>query len=166
MTARFLTWFDWLMGWEGTTYENDPDDSGGETKFGIDKHSHPDEDIRNLTRERAKQIYWSEYWTPMRADEMPAGVGEVVADIGVNNGKGRASRWLQETLGVKVDGVIGPKTMQALKSANPNVLSRRLIDRREIFYRSIARGSQVKWLRGWLNRNESLEKTFVDTEKD
>ena len=106
---RFKSWFEWLLKWEGTVFENDPDDPGGATKFGIDQRSHPKEDIRNLTRERAAQIYWDEYWTRSKADKMPAKVGEVVANIAVNAGHGRASRWLQHAVGATVDGEIGPK---------------------------------------------------------
>jgi len=36
-------------------YVNDPDDPGGETNFGIAKRSHPDVDIKNLTKEGAKK---------------------------------------------------------------------------------------------------------------
>ena len=34
-------------------YVNDPDDPGGETKYGISKKAYPDEDIKELTIERA-----------------------------------------------------------------------------------------------------------------
>ena len=37
-------------------YVNDPKDPGGETNFGIAKRSHPDVDIKNLTKEDAKEI--------------------------------------------------------------------------------------------------------------
>lgn len=39
-----------------------PGDPGGETNFGISKRSFPNEDIKNLTVERAKEIYQQEYW--------------------------------------------------------------------------------------------------------
>lgn len=146
------------MGWEGTVYENDPDDSGGETKFGIDKASHPKENIRTLTRERAKEIYWEEYWQRVRAEQLCFGVGEVVADIAVNNGAVRAGKWLQEACGAASDGSIGPRTLLAASLLNPNTLIMALLHRREIFYRSIARGAQAKFLRGWLNRNADLGK--------
>ena len=35
-------------------YVNDPKDPGGETNFGIAKRSHPDVDIKNLTKDGAK----------------------------------------------------------------------------------------------------------------
>ena len=36
-------------------YVNDPDDPGGETKFGIAKKFNPDVDIKNLTKEAFKK---------------------------------------------------------------------------------------------------------------
>ena len=145
--ARFTRWLEWLFKWEGTVYENDPDDPGGETRWGIDKRSHPAEDIRHLTRDRAAEIYWNEYWSKCKAHLMPAGVGEVVANIAVNAGHSRASRWLQAVLNVPQDGMIGPKTLE-------------LLQRTEAHYRSIAKGRLAKFLRGWLNRNNDL-RSFI-----
>ena len=36
-------------------YVNDPKDLGGETKYGITKRFYPDVDIKNLTKEKAKE---------------------------------------------------------------------------------------------------------------
>ncbi len=38
-------------------YVHDPKDLGGETNFGIAKRFYPDVDIKNLTKESAKEIY-------------------------------------------------------------------------------------------------------------
>jgi lysozyme family protein len=46
-------------------YVNDPADYGGETKYGISKKAHPDVNIKNLTLENAKDIYYREYWQAM-----------------------------------------------------------------------------------------------------
>lgn len=37
-------------------------DTGGETKFGISKRAHPGEDVKNITKERANEIYRKEYF--------------------------------------------------------------------------------------------------------
>jgi lysozyme family protein len=155
MTDRFLKYFPLLIDFEGSVFENDPDDAGGATKFGIDQRSHPGEDIQHLTLDRAREIYWNDYWLPVHGDEMPKGVGEVMFDIAVNNGRGRAIKWAQETSGATADGVLGPKTIAAINAFGTN-MARTLIERREDFYRSIAKGSQAKYLRGWLNRNNRL----------
>lgn len=157
-SERFERIIPWLYQWEGKTFEDDPYDRGGRTKFGIDQRSHPNIDIRHLTEEEATEIYWKEYWTPSKAEQLPNGVGEVIFDISVNNGRSRAHKWLQEALKVSVDGIVGPVTLKAAGEANPDLLAKALLDRREAFYYSIAKGTQARYLRGWLNRNNSLRK--------
>ncbi len=144
-----------IFEWEGG-YDNDPDDPGGETNFGIDKRSHPNEDIKHLTKERAAEIYWESYWSKIRGDLLPAKVGEVCMNIAVNAGYGRAAKWLQEAVGAVPDGVIGPATIAAAEKHEPDSLARKLLDRTEAHYRSIANGKLAKFLKGWLNRNNSL----------
>lgn len=76
-------------------------------------------------------------------------------DIGVNNGTGRAAKWLQQECGVTADGVIGAVTIAAAASKGAAV-AQALLDRREAFYRDIATGRMQKFLKGWLNRNDAL----------
>ncbi len=156
MTPRFNTWFSWLLKWEGTVYENDPNDAGGATKYGIDQRSHPKVDIRALTEERAASLYWNEAWTLMHAEELHPGVGEVLANIAVNCGAHAAVTWMQTILGLKVDGFYGPITLRAATQAVPSTLCYKLLSRTEQHYRSIAKGRKARYLKGWLNRNNSL----------
>lgn len=156
MSPRFIAFMPFIFEWEGG-YDNDPDDPGGETKYGIDKRSHPRENIKNLTKQRAQEIYWSEYWQKAKCEEFPENVGEVVMNIAVNAGHGRASKWLQAAVGATVDGIIGPKTISAAVEAGPCVAVA-LVDRMEEHYRSIAKGSLAKFLKGWMNRNNALRK--------
>lgn len=159
MSPRFLSFMPFIFQWEGETYEHDPDDPGGATKFGIDQRSHPHEDIRNLTKDRALEIYFDSYWTPLRCDELPPKVGEVIMNIGVNTGIGHA-KWLQELVGVTADGHIGPLTLAACAAFPSNQLAGDLITHLSVFYSSIARGSSAKYLKGWMNRTNSL-KSFL-----
>lgn len=162
-SPRFRSALDFVLKWEtvfdrkgNPVAENDPDDPGGLTKFGIDQRSHPSIDIRALTNEGASAIYHRDYWLPLRCHELPFPVGEVVFDIGVNNGKSRSARWIQEVLGVDTDGFIGPITLKAAASTDAMTLASKLIDRRATFYRSIAKGRKAKFLKGWMNRNVAL----------
>ena len=59
--ARFLKAFEKVLRHEGG-YVNDPLDLGGETKYGISKRSYPHLDIKNLTLDQAKQIYFRDFW--------------------------------------------------------------------------------------------------------
>src|ERR1700730_9450077 len=97
--------------------EEDPDVAGGQTKYGIDKAAHPDVDIRNLTEEGAKEIYYRDYYLASGADRFPDGIAEIVFDISVNNGKGRAIKILQEAVGATADGVLGPETIDRVNTA-------------------------------------------------
>ena len=130
-------------------YVNDPKDPGGETNFGIAKRSHPDVDIKNLTKEGAKEIYYENYWCDNKVPNMPDDLKHIYFDMCVNQGKGRAVKILQQAItakGVKteVDGGIGPKTISnALKSGlEPDRL----------------RSYRVKYYADLIGRKPSLEK--------
>lgn len=108
--------FGVVLGHEGG-YVNHPRDPGGETKWGISKRAYPREDIKNLTVERAKELYKRDYWDACRCGEMPASVGLIVFDAAVNCGVSRSTKWLQQSVGAAADGFIGPATMAALQKA-------------------------------------------------
>jgi hypothetical protein len=74
----------------GGRYTNDPDDPGGETKWGLSKNGNPDLDIANLTKQDAWDIYRKRYWDPCRCDEMPYPWDVIVFDTAVNLGVSRA----------------------------------------------------------------------------
>ena len=102
-------------------YVNDPQDPGGETNFGIAKRSHPDVDIKNLTKDGAKEIYYKDYWIKNRVPQMPEDLKHIYFDMCVNQGRGRAVNILQRAANakgadLKVDGGLGPKTIGSLKN--------------------------------------------------
>lgn len=104
--------FELLMINEGG-YVNDPHDKGCETKFGISKTAYPNEDIKNLTIDRAKQIYRRDYWNKCKCDNLPDALSVAVFDFAVNSGVNRAIKYLQLSLGVTADGIIGNQTLGA-----------------------------------------------------
>lgn len=114
----FNTAFSILIGHEGG-YVNDPADPGGETKFGISKRAYPDVDIANLTIEQAQAIYKKDYWDAIEADKLPDEVRFSIFDAAVNSGVTQAIKWLQQTVKVRDDGVIGPVTLNAAIYTNP-----------------------------------------------
>ena len=100
-------------------YVNDPKDPGGETNFGIAKRSHPDVDIKNLTKDGAKEIYKEHYWDGNKVESLPSELRHIYFDMCVNQGKGRAVKILQKAANgkgknLKVDGGLGPKTIAAM----------------------------------------------------
>lgn len=104
--------FDITIGFEGG-YVNDPNDAGGETKYGISKRAYPDLDIKNLTLEQAKEIYHRDYWERCKCDFIPDALSIALFDFAVNSGTKRAVRYLQRALEVTIDGCIGNQTIGA-----------------------------------------------------
>jgi lysozyme family protein len=87
------------------------------TKFGISAATYPGLDVQALTLDQAAEIYRRDFWLAVRGDELPGPLALLVFDAAVNNGVGRAARWLQAAAGVTVDGVLGPVTMAAVASS-------------------------------------------------
>lgn len=94
-------------------YVNDPNDSGGVTKYGISKKAYPDLDIKNLTIAQAMEIYRKDYWDRCKCEYIPDALSVAVFDFAVNSGVKTAIKKLQIALGVKADGIIGNQTLGA-----------------------------------------------------
>jgi lysozyme family protein len=134
--AEFETAIEIVLKHEGG-FQRDPHDkgnwTGGEvglgelrgTNRGISAASYPDEDIEGLTEERAKEIYFKEYWSCGYGQIDDQGVANKVLDLAVNMeryGKhGPAVRILQSAIVscgkiINIDGVFGPGTILAANS--------------------------------------------------
>ena len=144
-----------------TGYVNDPDDAGGETKYGIAKNFNPDVDIKNLTLQSAKKIYESKYWISSLAPKLPYPLNVVYFDAAINNGATPAAKFIQRALGVLDDGQIGPKTLAAIAACTDlKALCVKSLEKRDAFFRAIvaAKPKQAKYLNGWLNRTARVRK--------
>lgn len=86
------------------------------TKFGIAASAHPTLDIPAVTLDEARAIYRRDYWDRAAGDALPAPLALLVFDAAVNNGVGRAIRWLQMAAGCAPDGVVGPATLAAVQA--------------------------------------------------
>jgi len=114
-------------------YVNNPNDSGGATKYGITekvarKNGYKG-NMKDLQKQFAFTIYAKRYWKAVKASEIEMisqSLAREVVDTGVNMGTGRAGKFLQRSLNVLndkeryymdlvVDGDIGPATINALK---------------------------------------------------
>lgn len=156
MKANFPACLDEVLGHEGG-YVNHPSDPGGETNMGISKRSYPNENIRGMTRARAAEIYRRDYWRPVRGDDLPAGLDLVAFDPAVNSGVSRGAKWLQEALGVRADGKIGPQTIAAAKAAHVEAVIARACDLRLAWLRTLP--TWETFGKGWSRRVESVRET-------
>lgn len=158
--------FDRLIGFvlnhEGG-YVNDPADPGGETKYGISKRSYPEVDIKNLTVEQARDIYFADWWLPLRCPEIKDDrVAQKYLDTCVNVGKSPGTKILQKAVtaaGMMVmpDGIIGPRTLAAVNSVDPVALLAQMRYYQADYYKYLIRRNPAlaKFERGWMRRAQS-----------
>lgn len=154
---------------EGRKYENVKHDKGGPTKFGITlgrlrtefgRHK-TWEDVRDLTEDEARQIYYSAYFLRPKIGELPPVIMEAVLDFYVTSGNW-AIKVLQELLtdvgfDLRIDGVLGALTLDACDKAaegmGEDLRRAYAVSRAHFFGRIVANNAtQGKFLRGWLNQ--------------
>lgn len=140
-----------LFNYEGG-YTNDKDDKGGATNLGVTqytynayrkKHNLPVKNVKNITAEEAKKIYYEEYWVPSGADKIEdPGFAMAIFDTSVLHGGGTAQKFLQQS-GYNLD---------------------KFLDiRRQSYDRIVEKDhTQKKFYNGWNNRVNSLK---IKTEK-
>lgn len=139
--------FDRLIGVEAG-YVNDPQDPGGETKWGISKRSYPNLDIKNLTRDQAKEIYLRDFWNVL--GDTPDSIKFQVFDFAVNSGIQTAVRKLQQAVGTPDDGHWGPRSGDALKQMELHEVLMRLLSLRLTFMTGLKNWDRDG--RGWSRR--------------
>ena len=136
-------------------YVNDPKDLGGETKYGITKRFYPELNIKELTKEKAKQIYKQDYWDKNRIEEVPQELWHIFFDMCVNMGRRNSVKILQRAANsaghrLDVDGGMGPSTIGALKGVGVE----RVRAYRVKYYVDLinAKPEQEKFYFGWFRR--------------
>lgn len=175
MTTRiFDQAFREVIGVEGG-FGDDPRDignwTGGEinkglcngTKYGISARSYPKLDIKNLTLDQAKGIYYIDFWRPLRLDDIPnPDIAIEMFDSAVNCGKGNAVKFAQKALkflGVKleVDCVLGPQTLSHIQqwcAKDSESLHKAMNGFQFIHYNALVEAG-APYGRGWLRRIQS-----------
>lgn len=152
-------------------FSDDPKDPGGATNWGITlrtlkafRHAPVSvSDVRDLTYEEAKRIYFANYWTPLKCGTMPGPLALAVYNIGVHCGVGGSSEFLQRVLNargatLKVDGDIGPNTLRALVLDNDYpAVAKGMIDLYEARLRAHPHFEHFR--RGFLRRVDGLRQT-------
>ena len=123
---------DLIDNWEGG-YVSDPDDPGGETKFGVSKRSYPDLDIKALTRDEAIAIYYRDFWQKY----------EIEATVTNPDMRGRV---------FNMAVLVGPVTALALAKRSANLEQFKAVCVRH-FEGVVAMHPQCrKYLAGWIRR--------------
>ena len=158
-SQKFEKAFQYVIKNEGG-YVFDKNDSGGETKFGISKRSYPSLNIRELTLEDAKKIYYRDFWQKGRFEEIRDDlVSTQLFDLSVNLGIRAAVIVLQRALRsvgktVQEDGLMGPETLLATMYSEPRCLLAAIKSEAAGYYRMIvcSKPGMAKFLNGWLNR--------------
>lgn len=162
----------YLLQDEGDKYTDNPEDSGGPTKFGITMKSYSifkgvyvgPEDIQNLTLESAGPFYQTRYWDPLLCAQIKkVGIATAVFDSSVLYGVGTAALLAQEALSacgfpLKLDGVIGDKSVIAFNEVDEDSFLKAFVDL------IISRADKVISLNpknsvfrnGWVNRANRL----------
>ncbi|MDR3578381.1 MAG: glycosyl hydrolase 108 family protein [Oryzomonas sp.] len=107
--------------------------------------------LQQLVLDFYKRNFWDKYRLSEVNDQA---VATWIYDHVVNGG-GRGAMWIQEAVGVKADGAIGPQTIQAINAVDPKALLRDACDV-AAFYRldrASADLSQLQFLPSWLRRD-------------
>lgn len=185
----FETAHSFTKKWEGS-FSDDPADRGGITNHGvslvflrqfssgnrtflqelgivlpISAHS-----IRALTKAQAKAIFYKAFWLPLGImPPLPQAVATFLYDCAVNHGKGAAVRMAQracnDVLGkpvLAIDGLLGAQSRAALRLCDARMVLQLCAQRRAFFQRIADRdNTQKRFLAGWLNRCNDLEKTML-----
>jgi len=139
-------------------FVNHPADPGGMTNLGCTKKvweewvGHPVEEktMRALTPGDVAPLYKKRYWDAVKGDELPDGVDYIVFDTAINSGPGRAIKLLQGCVGADADGVLGPKTLAAVRAADPAQLVEDYAKRRLSFLSELPTWDTFG--RGWSRR--------------
>ena len=100
VNAAFEDAFRTTLRYEGGYVENDA--GKGPSKFGINKAANPDVDVKNLTKDKARELYKKRYWDAIGGDSLAAkdpALAKVAFDTAVNMGVGKAKQLVEQSQG-------------------------------------------------------------------
>lgn len=166
MKQNFDHCMEMLLKHEGG-YVNHPKDPGGRTNLGVTQRVYEawvgrkvtEQEMKDLTPEDVKPIYRANYWDAVWGDHMPSGVDWSLFDWSVNSGPSRATKALQRIVGAVSDGVVGPKTMQAVMDMDPVKIIDMMYEERQRFYQGLSTFDTFG--RGWTRRNKETRQAAL-----
>ena len=148
MDELFKKALKFVLKWEGG-YVNNPNDKGGATNKGITQYTYNNwlkthglqpRSVKFITDDEVEQIYYKNYWLAAGCDKMSPEFAILAFDTAVNMGVSRVKEFLE-----------------AAQWQYPE----KFIAAREAKYKEFAKyGNQKIFLKGWLNRLNSL-KEFI-----
>ena len=167
--AKIEKLIPFIKKWEGG-FVNDPNDLGGATNMGVTiatyeaycrRKGYPKPTIKRL--KNIPEAHWQEiiktmYWDKWLADDIKSqSVANILVDWVWASGA-YGIRIPQRLLGVKVDGIVGAKTLGALKKQDPKDFFDKIKARRIVFIDRIIenRPNQVRFEKGWKRRINSI----------
>lgn len=151
-----------IISWEGG-FANHPQDPGGATMKGVTLAtfrqvfgtSKTVTDLKNITDGQWHTIYKKYYWDRWKADQIGSQtIANLLVDWVWASGSHGITK-VQELLGVKTDGIVGPKTLDALNSKDRLVMFDKIWKRREQFIKSLK--TYPTFGRGWTNRLNGIQ---------
>lgn len=179
--ANFSNLKKFILSWEGG-YVNDPDDSGGETNKGITIgtwktagfdtfrkipvlqvgkkcYTNVTKSLYEMTDAQWEYVFKKYYWDRWKADEIKnQSVANLLVDWVWGSGVW-GIKYPQALLKVTQDGIVGPKTLAALNSQDPEGLFKRLVREREAYIERLVLRSpkNKKFEKGWYRRLYSIQ---------
>ncbi len=160
---------DFVLKWEGG-FVDDPDDRGGRTNKGVTQSTYDtyrgrkslsSKDVLHITDQEVADIYRSMFWNGARCDRLRDRLAFCHFDTAVNMGPNRAIRIIQRATGCEEDGVFGPGTKKACDHCDVDEVIATYTEIRATLYHMFAmKPGQEKFLKGWMNRLNSLRRTL------
>ena len=168
--ADYKKLIPFILRWEGG-FANDPADRGGATMKGITigtfttyrkskgKPTPTVTDLKNISDQEWGDVFKSLFWDNWCADNIKSqSIANILVDWVWASGK-YGITIPQKILGVAQDGVVGPKTLEALNARDADKLFAQLKQARINFVETIVKRnpSQKKFINGWKRRIYAIQ---------
>jgi len=155
-------------------YINDPDDPGGETYKGVARKMFPkwegwttidllklqsnfpkNLDSDNELQQMVKTFYEGNFWDKVKGDNITdQDVATSIFDFAVNAGVKTSASLAQMVVGATADGIIGPKSIEAINSYSTELFLAKFTLAKIARYIHIVkkRPTSKKYFYGWIRR--------------
>lgn len=138
---------------------------------GIIKRPPTVQDMKAITKADAHLLFETEFWDVMKADHIKnQAVAEIIVDHAINSSNRTTAGIVQNVLNasfsknLKVDRVIGTKTITAINSVNQKQLFEEIAKERLTYYRGL--DDYIYFAESWERRVFHLAKKFGVTIKE